>query len=218
MRPAGLGPGSPGRGCWRARRRSPGRPARCPGPRSARGRARGSTAIPRPGRGSGGRRGYGGGRIPGDRCTWGWPGSCTPTRPPVGGGRVGGRVGDQPQRDRRDAQVCHGPPGVDVGYRRAAVRVGHEAGLGAALAGLHRVGVRVALGEVPVGGAPMFHPAALCSAHPFQVFSLSWSRYHSATPCLTRRTSTVVALTPVMSAGSSVANSGMPCRDSSFSS
>jgi hypothetical protein len=64
----------------------------------------------------------------------------------------------------------------------------------------------------------MFHPAALCSVNPLQVCSLSLSRYHSATPCLTRRTSRVVELTPAMSAGSSVANSGMPCRDSSFSS
>ena len=64
----------------------------------------------------------------------------------------------------------------------------------------------------------MFHPSRECSTSPFQIFSFNCSRYHSATPCLTRRTSTVVALTPSMSAGSSVANSGIPCRDSSFSS
>src|SRR5258708_6940853 len=64
----------------------------------------------------------------------------------------------------------------------------------------------------------MFQPSRECSMSPFQIFSLSWSRYHSATPCLTRRTNTVVALTPSISAGSSVANSGIPCRDSSFSS
>jgi hypothetical protein len=78
--------------------------------------------------------------------------------------------------------------------------------------------VRVPLGGVRVGGTPTFHPSALCSANPFQIFSLSCSRYHSATPCFTRRTRTVVAFTPSMSAGSSVANSGIPCRDSSFSS
>ena len=43
----------------------------------------------------------------------------------------------------------------------------------------------------------MFHPSRECSISPFQIFSLSWSRNHSATPCLTRRTRTVVALTPV---------------------
>ena len=56
----------------------------------------------------------------------------------------------------------------------------------------------------------MFHPSIECSASPFHTFSLSWMRYHSATPCLTRRTSTVVAFMPAMSAGSSVANKGMP--------
>ena len=68
------------------------------------------------------------------------------------------------------------------------------------------------------GGVPMFHPARECSLSPFQDFSLIWSRNHSATPCLTRRTRTVVALAPAMSAGSSVANSGTPARASSFSS
>ena len=64
----------------------------------------------------------------------------------------------------------------------------------------------------------MFHPSRACSTSPFQVFSLICSRSHSATPCLTRRTRTVVALTPSMTAGSSVANSGIPDRDSFFSS
>ena len=64
----------------------------------------------------------------------------------------------------------------------------------------------------------MFHPSRECSASPFQVFSFSCSRNHSATPCLTRRTSTVVAFTPSMTIGSSVANTGMPWRESFFSS
>jgi hypothetical protein len=64
----------------------------------------------------------------------------------------------------------------------------------------------------------MFHPSRACSTSPFQVFSFSCSRNHSATPCFIRRTRTVVALTPSMTAGSSVANSGIPCRDSFFSS
>ena len=64
----------------------------------------------------------------------------------------------------------------------------------------------------------MFHPSRECSIRPFQIFSFNCSRNHSATPCLTRRTRTVVALTPSMSAGSSVAKSGMPWRESSFSS
>jgi hypothetical protein len=63
----------------------------------------------------------------------------------------------------------------------------------------------------------MFHPLALYSMNPFRMFSLIFSWYHSATPCLTLRTRTVVELTPAMSAGSSVANSGMLCRDSCFS-
>ncbi len=64
----------------------------------------------------------------------------------------------------------------------------------------------------------MFQPSRECSTSPFQVFSFSWSRNHSATPCFIRRTSTVVELTPSMQAGSSVANSGIPLRDSFFSS
>ena len=64
----------------------------------------------------------------------------------------------------------------------------------------------------------MFQPSRECSTSPFQVFSFSCSRNHSATPCFIRRTSTVVALTPSMWAGSSVANSGMPFRESFFSS
>ena len=64
----------------------------------------------------------------------------------------------------------------------------------------------------------MFHPSRACSTRPFQVFSLICSRNHSATPCFIRRTSTVVALTPSITAGSSVANSGIPLRDSFFSS
>ena len=64
----------------------------------------------------------------------------------------------------------------------------------------------------------MFHPSRACSTRPFQVFSFSCSRNHSATPCFIRRTRTVVALTPSMTAGSSVANSGIPDRDSFFSS
>src|SRR5580692_10684392 len=70
----------------------------------------------------------------------------------------------------------------------------------------------------PYGAGPIFHPAMECSRNPFQAFSLSWSRYHSATPCLTLRVSTVVELSPSMEAGSSVANSRIPCRDSFFSS
>src|SRR5580704_6746372 len=64
----------------------------------------------------------------------------------------------------------------------------------------------------------MFQPSRACSARPFQVFSFSCSRNHSATPCFTLRTRTVVALMPSMTIGSSVANTGMPCRDSFFSS
>ena len=64
----------------------------------------------------------------------------------------------------------------------------------------------------------MFHPSRACSTRPFQVFSFICSRNHSATPCFIRRTSTVVALTPSMTAGSSVANSAIPARDSFFSS
>jgi hypothetical protein len=75
----------------------------------------------------------------------------------------------------------------------------------AALAGLG-CGCRSA--SYPCGGKPMFHPSRECSTNPFQVFSFSWSLYHSATPCLTRRTRREVALTPAMSAGSSVANNG----------
>ena len=56
----------------------------------------------------------------------------------------------------------------------------------------------------------MFHPSRACSTSPFQVFSFSCSRNHSATPCFIRRTRTVVALTPSMTAGSSVANSADP--------
>jgi hypothetical protein len=63
----------------------------------------------------------------------------------------------------------------------------------------------------------MFHPSAECLMSPFQIFSRNWSQYHSATPRLTRRTRTVVALMPSMLAGSSVANRGMPCRESFFS-
>ena len=47
----------------------------------------------------------------------------------------------------------------------------------------------------------MFHPSRACSARPFQVVSFSCRRNHSATPCLTRRTRTVVALTPSMTIG-----------------
>ena len=64
----------------------------------------------------------------------------------------------------------------------------------------------------------MFHPARECSRRPFQAFSLICSRNHSATPCLTRRTRTVVALAPATSMGSSVANSGTPAAESCFSS
>ena len=64
----------------------------------------------------------------------------------------------------------------------------------------------------------MFHPSRACSRMPAQAFSLICSRYHSAPPCLTRRTSTVVALVPSMLIGSSVANSGIPAPRSRFSS
>ncbi len=47
---------------------------------------------------------------------------------------------------------------------------------------------------------------------PAHTFSRSWNRYHSATPCFTRRTRMVVALMPVTLKGSSVANRGIPCR------
>ena len=45
-----------------------------------------------------------------------------------------------------------------------------------------------------------------------------WSRNHSATPCLIRRTRMVVALIPSTLNGSSVANSGIPWSDTSRSS
>jgi hypothetical protein len=55
--------------------------------------------------GSGGRRGCGGGRVPGARCTSGWPGSPGPRRRSTRRrGRVGGRVGGQPLGDRRLAE------------------------------------------------------------------------------------------------------------------
>jgi hypothetical protein len=64
----------------------------------------------------------------------------------------------------------------------------------------------------------MFQPSRACCLSPFQAFSLICSRSHSATPCLIRRTRTVVELTPSMLAGSSAANSGIPRAVSSFSS
>ena len=135
------------------------------------------------------------------------------------GRRVGGGVGVEPGGDGRAAELVDGPPGVDLRDDRGAGRVEDEPGFGAALGGLERDRVRDPLGGVPVGaGCRCSTRPGNARLSPFQIFSLSWSRYHSATPCLTRRTRTVVALTPSMSAGSSVANSGMPCRDSSFSS
>jgi hypothetical protein len=52
---------------------------------------------------------------------------------------------------------------------------------------------------------------------PFQIFSFSCSRYHSATPCFTRRTRIIVAFPPSIWGGSSVAARMIPFRDSSFS-
>ena len=60
----------------------------------------------------------------------------------------------------------------------------------------------------------MFHPSRACSRSPFQAFSLIWNRYHSAMPCLTRRTRMVVAFMPSTLMGSSAANSGMPASAS----
>jgi hypothetical protein len=72
--------------------------------------------------------------------------------PPAVRGRVGGRVGVEPLGDRRDAQLLDGAPPVDGLDGGPAGGVGDEAGLGAALAGLHRDGVGVAFGGVPVRG------------------------------------------------------------------
>ena len=90
----------------------------------------------------------------------------------------------------RQAKIC-----ATTGARYG---VEDQAGLGAALGGLERArgGGRARRGSRR-GRVPMFHPARACSWSPFQAFSLICSRYHSATPCLTRRTRTVVALTPV---------------------
>ena len=56
----------------------------------------------------------------------------------------------------------------------------------------------------------MFQPSMACSRMPSQVFCLSWNRKYSAKPCLIRRTKMVVELIPVVPAGSSAANIGMP--------
>ena len=72
-------------------------------------------------------------------------------------------------------------------------------------------------GAYPYGTGPVFHPARWCSCSPFQIFSRSCSRYHSATPCFTRRTRIIVALAPSIWGGSSVAARMIPLRDSSFS-
>ena len=64
----------------------------------------------------------------------------------------------------------------------------------------------------------MFHPSRECSRNPFHAFSLICNRNHSATPCFTRRISTVVAFTPATSIGSSAANRGIWAAASSFSS
>ena len=54
--------------------------------------------------------------------------------------------------------------------------------------------------------------------NPCHAFSFNWSRYHSATPCFTRRTKRVVAFMPAMSMGSSVASKGTPAAVSCLSS
>jgi hypothetical protein len=85
----------------------------------------------------------------------------------------------------------------------------------AALAGL---GWGYFCARYPYGGVPTFHPSRVCSRSPAQIASFSCSRNHSATPCFTRRISTVVAFIPATLIGSSVANTGMPWAARSFSS
>jgi hypothetical protein len=64
----------------------------------------------------------------------------------------------------------------------------------------------------------MFQPDRVCWRSPSQAFFLIASRKYSATPCLTRRTRTVVGEMSWTLAGSSVANSGTPMSCSSRSS
>ena len=141
-------------------------------------------------------------------------------RPPGGGagGRVGVRVGGQPCPDGRLAQMFANPPAVNLADDRPVDGIFDEPRFGAAFGGLDGVGVRVSFPEVADGGLPRFHPSRECSFSPSHTLPLSWSRYHSATPCFTRRTRTVVALIPSMLNGSSVANSGIPWSWSSLSS
>ena len=140
-------------------------------------------------------------------------------RPPGrAGGRVGVRVGGQPCPDGGFAQVLTDPPAVYLADDRPVDGVFDEAGFGAAVGGLDGVGVRVFFPEVADRGLPRFQPSRECSFSPSHTLPLSWSRYHSATPCFTRRTRTVVALIPSMLNGSSVAKSGIPWSWSSLSS
>jgi hypothetical protein len=72
--------------------------------------------------------------------------------PPGGAGRrrVGGGAGVQPRGDGRHAEPVQHPPGEDGFGGRGGDRVDDQPGLGAALAGLERVGMREPLGGIPV--------------------------------------------------------------------
>ena len=95
--------------------------------------------------------------------------------PPGGrvGRGVGGRVGVEPGHDRVDPELAVGPPGVDLHHDGGPVRVQDQAGFGAALGGLERVGVRYPLGEVPVGDGAEVPAFARCALSALSRFFLS---------------------------------------------
>ena len=168
------------------------------------------------------RRWCGGGRRPCARCTWGCASiayTVVVVHPPGPGRGVGAGVGVEPVGDGGHAELVHGAPGEDLRHHRGAGRVEDQAGLGAALGGLGRVGVRDAVGRRIRRGRRRCCTRRGCAARsPCQAFSFSWNRYHSAMPCFTRRMRMVVAFIPSTLIGSSVANSGIPASPSCRSS
>ncbi len=131
--------------------------------------------------------------------------------------RIPVAVGVEPIRDRGVTEPFGDPPGKDLLDNRAANRVRDQPVLGTAFgvppaqdAGSCRVGSRMAdvRHSNPVRCARRSRP---------RTFPVSRGCNHSATPCLTRRVSTVVARSRDSVIGSSAASSATPACSSSCS-
>ena len=85
---------------------------------------------------------------------------------------VGVRVGIEPVGDLGDAESVHRAPGEDPRHHGRAGRVQGQAGLGAALGGFHRHGMRGPLRLVPVGGCADVPPVQGMLTQPFPGFLL----------------------------------------------